>query len=109
MAAGCETAGTDPGRLTMRLLRRIVGLPVYGSRQPLLSRHSSAGGFDDAFLHLLVEASNLPAGRPPTARHAALALAGTAAGLTAAGLLAGGAPAVGLWNMQHNETVLRVR
>ncbi len=56
---GCETAVTDGGRRTMRMLARVVGLPVYGTLVPLTKSHSVAGGFDPAFEHVLVEASAL--------------------------------------------------
>jgi hypothetical protein len=56
---GCETAGTEAGRLTIRMLSRTLRLPVYGARVPLRAVHSTVDGFDDAFAHLLVEASEL--------------------------------------------------
>jgi len=34
-----------------------VGLPVFGTRKPLLKSHSNSAGFDPAFAHLLTEAS----------------------------------------------------
>ncbi len=56
---GCETAVTDSGRRTLRMLARTVRVPVYGTRTPLLKSHSDAGGFNPAYAHLLVEASEL--------------------------------------------------
>ncbi|HKT01370.1 MAG TPA: hypothetical protein VJT31_17745 [Rugosimonospora sp.] len=57
---GCETAVTEAGQRTIRTLSRTLGVPVYGTRKPLLKSHSNRGGFDPAFTHLLVEASELP-------------------------------------------------
>jgi hypothetical protein len=51
---GCETGTTDAGLRTMRLLSYALGLPVYGTRTPLLKSHSNAAGFDPAFAHVLV-------------------------------------------------------
>jgi hypothetical protein len=51
---GCETATTDAGLRTLRLLSYVLGLPVYGTRIPLLKSHSNAAGFDPAFAHVLV-------------------------------------------------------
>jgi hypothetical protein len=53
---GCETAVTDAGQRTMRLLAHTLRLPVYGTLKPLLKSHSNATGFDPAFSHLLIEA-----------------------------------------------------
>jgi hypothetical protein len=58
---GCETAVTDAGQRTLRMLARTLRLKVYGTRKPLLKSHSIAGGFDPVFAHLLVEASTVPA------------------------------------------------
>jgi hypothetical protein len=57
---GCETAVSDSGRRTMRMLSRTLGVPVYGTLVPLLESHCDAGGFNPAFRHLLVEASANP-------------------------------------------------
>jgi hypothetical protein len=56
---GCETAVTDSGRRTLRMLAYALGLPVYGTLVPLTKSHSTAAGFDPAFAHVLVEASAL--------------------------------------------------
>ena len=56
---GCETAVTDSGRRTLRMLARALRLPVYGTLVPLTKSHSTADGFDPAFAHILVEASAL--------------------------------------------------
>jgi hypothetical protein len=57
---GCETAVTDAGQRTMRMLAAVLGRPVFGTRVPLLKSHSNAAGFDPAFRHVLVEAAELP-------------------------------------------------
>ncbi|MET3426676.1 hypothetical protein BJ973_005888 [Actinoplanes tereljensis] len=59
---GCETAVSDAGRRTLRLLAHALRIPVYGTLAPLLKSHSNADGFDPAFRHLLVEAAALPTG-----------------------------------------------
>jgi hypothetical protein len=56
---GCETAVTDSGRRTLRMLARTLDLPVFGTLVPLLKSHSNADGFDPAFSHILVEASTV--------------------------------------------------
>ena len=56
---GCETAVTEAGRRTLRMLTYTLDLPVYGTRVPLLKSHSNADGFDPAFVHVLVEAAAL--------------------------------------------------
>jgi len=56
---GCETAVTEPGQRTLRMLARTVQLPVFGTRTPLLKSHSDTNGFNPAYAHLLVEASDL--------------------------------------------------
>lgn len=56
---GCETAVTDAGQRTMRMLAQTLRVPVYGTLQPLLKSHSDTSGFDPAFTHLLVEAGSL--------------------------------------------------
>ena len=54
---GCETAVTDAGQRTLRMLAQTLRLPVFGTRKPLLKSHSNSAGFDPAFAHLLTEAS----------------------------------------------------
>jgi hypothetical protein len=54
---GCETAVTDAGQRTLRMLSQTLRLPVFGTRKPLLKSHSNSVGFDPAFAHLLTEAS----------------------------------------------------
>ncbi|HKE98829.1 MAG TPA: hypothetical protein VKG45_07860 [Actinomycetes bacterium] len=61
---GCQTAVTDAGQRTLRMLAQTLRLPVYGTRTQLLKSHSDAAGFNPAFSHVLVEASALTAGRP---------------------------------------------
>lgn len=59
---GCETAVAQSGQRTMRMLAQTLRLPVYGTLKPLLKSHSDAGGFNPAFAHILVEASELSLG-----------------------------------------------
>jgi hypothetical protein len=54
---GCETAVTDAGQRTLRLLTATLRVPVYGTSKPLMKSHSDAAGFCSAFSHLLIEAS----------------------------------------------------
>jgi hypothetical protein len=54
---GCETAVTDGGLRTLRMLSRTLHLPVFGTTKPLLKSHSNVAGFDPAFAHILVEAT----------------------------------------------------
>jgi hypothetical protein len=56
---GCETAVTDGGRRTLRMLAHTLRLPVHGTTVPLLKSHSNATGFDPSFGHILVEATSL--------------------------------------------------
>lgn len=56
---GCETAVTDAGQRTLRMLSQTLRLPVFGTIKPLLKSHSNSAGFDPAFTHILVEASSL--------------------------------------------------
>jgi hypothetical protein len=56
---GCETAVTDAGHRTIRMLARTLGLPVFGTLVPLIDRHWRADIFNPAFAHVLVEASEL--------------------------------------------------
>jgi hypothetical protein len=54
---GCETAVTESGQRTLRMLARTLRLPVSGTRVPLLKSHSDHNGFNPAYAHLLAEAS----------------------------------------------------
>ena len=56
---GCETAVTEIGQRTLRMLGQTLRLPVYGTVKPLFKSHSNAAGFDPAFTRILVEASAL--------------------------------------------------
>jgi hypothetical protein len=56
---GCETAVTEAGQRTLRMLRQTLRLPVYGTVKPIYKSHSNAAGFDPAFTHILVEAAAL--------------------------------------------------
>ena len=53
---GCETAVTDAGQRTLRMLSQTLRLPVFGTCKPLLKSHSDSAGFNPAFAHILVEA-----------------------------------------------------
>ena len=56
---GCETAVSASGQRTLRLLRRTLGVPVFGAIRPLMKSHHDELGFNPAFAHILVEASEL--------------------------------------------------
>jgi hypothetical protein len=56
---GCETAVTETGQRTVRMLRQTLRVPVYGTGTPIFKSHSNAEGFDPAFSHILVEAAAL--------------------------------------------------
>lgn len=56
---GRETAATEMGHRTMRMLSRTLQLPVYGTLVPLLGNRWDQNGFDGAFGHLLIEASEV--------------------------------------------------
>jgi hypothetical protein len=56
---GCQTAVTDAGQRTIRMLSRALRMPVYGTLVPLHGSHWQADGFNPAFAHVLVEASQL--------------------------------------------------
>src|SRR5205807_911213 len=56
---GCETAVTDAGQRTLRMLSQTLRLPVFGTTKPLLKTHSNGAGFDPAFAHILIEAAAL--------------------------------------------------
>ena len=62
---GCETAVTDAGQRTLRMLSHTLGLPVFGTRKPLFKTHSNSAGFDPAFAHVLIEAAPLTGARRP--------------------------------------------
>jgi len=55
---GCETAVSASGKRTMRLLARTLRVPVFGTIKPLMKSHYEKLGFNPAFAHVLVEASN---------------------------------------------------
>jgi hypothetical protein len=61
---GCETAVTDAGQRTLRMLSQTLRLAVFGTCKPLLKSHSDSAGFNPAFAHILVEASALTGPRP---------------------------------------------
>ncbi|GIJ43351.1 hypothetical protein Val02_02370 [Virgisporangium aliadipatigenens] len=56
---GCETAVTEAGRRTLRMLAYTLRVPVYGTLVPLMKSHSGPDGFDPVFGHVLVEAAYL--------------------------------------------------
>jgi hypothetical protein len=56
---GCQTAVTDAGQRTIRMLSRALRMPVYGTLVPLHGGHWRADGFNPAFARVLVEASQL--------------------------------------------------
>lgn len=62
---GCQTATTDAGRRTLRLLAHTLRLPVFGTLVPLLNGHYTAHGFNPAFTHQLVQAHPDPSQNPP--------------------------------------------
>jgi hypothetical protein len=62
---GCETAVTDAGRRTLRMLSHTLRLPVFGTTKPLFKSHSNSAGFDPAFAHILIEATALTGTRQP--------------------------------------------
>ncbi len=51
---GCETAVTETGRRTLRLLAATLRLPVYGTSKPLMKSHYGARCFRPEFSHLLL-------------------------------------------------------
>jgi hypothetical protein len=61
---GCETAVTEAGQRTIRMLSHTLRIPVFGTTKPLLKSHSNAAGFDPAFAHILIEATALTVSRP---------------------------------------------
>jgi hypothetical protein len=62
---GCETAVTDAGQRTLRMLSHTLRLPVFGTTKPLLKTHSNSAGFDPAFARILIEAAALTSTRQP--------------------------------------------
>ena len=56
---GCETAVTDAGQRTLRMLSQTLRLPVFGTTKPLFKTHSNSVGFDPAFARILIEATAL--------------------------------------------------
>jgi hypothetical protein len=56
---GCQTAVTEAGQRTIRMLARTLRTPVWGTRVPLLDAHSTVDGFNPAFAHLLVCSAEL--------------------------------------------------
>ena len=62
---GCETAVTDAGQRTLRMLSQTLRLPVFGTCKPLLKSHSDSAGFNPAFAHILIEATALTDTRRP--------------------------------------------
>jgi hypothetical protein len=56
---GCQTAVTDAGQRTIRMLSHALRMPVYGTLVPLYGSHGQAEGFNPAFAHVLVAASQL--------------------------------------------------
>jgi hypothetical protein len=56
---GCQTAVTDAGQRTIRMLSRALRMPAYGTLVPLHASHWQANGFNPAFARVLVEASQL--------------------------------------------------
>src|SRR5262249_36056036 len=56
---GCETAVTEAGQRTIRMLSRALRMPAYGTLVPLHASHWRADGFDPAFARILVEAWQL--------------------------------------------------
>ena len=57
---GCETAVEPGGQWTIRRLARILRIPVFGSRKPILRSHFCEAGFDPVFAHVLIESARLP-------------------------------------------------
>jgi hypothetical protein len=56
---GCETAVTESGKRTLRMLAYALQLPVFGTLKVIYKSHSNSNGFDPAFAHILIEASAL--------------------------------------------------
>jgi hypothetical protein len=56
---GCETAVSTGGRRTLRLLASTLRMPVFGATKPLGKSHYDELGFNPAFAHVLVEATEL--------------------------------------------------
>ncbi|MGW1616979.1 hypothetical protein ACWCQZ_47960 [Streptomyces sp. NPDC002285] len=56
---GCETAVTDSGRRTLRMLAHTLRVPVLGTRKILLRSHFNSDGFDPAFTGLLQDGGRI--------------------------------------------------
>jgi hypothetical protein len=56
---GCGTAVSPGGRRTLRLLASTLRMPVFGTIKPLGKSHYDELGFNPAFAHVLVEATEL--------------------------------------------------
>lgn len=54
---GCETAVTDSGKRTLRMLSHTLGMPAFGTRVRLVGSHYNESGFDPIFSRVLIEAS----------------------------------------------------
>ena len=57
---GCGTATTEIGQLTIRVLSRILAVPVLGTTKRIMPSHYDAHGLGAAYAHLLVEARSVP-------------------------------------------------
>jgi hypothetical protein len=84
---GCETAVTETGQRTMRMLARVLGLPVFGTVVPLVKSHFGAAGFDPAFSGILTAALPGTPGVIAAGAGCALCSAELAAGPDAGALL----------------------
>jgi hypothetical protein len=60
---GCETAVEVVGQRTIRVLARMLGVRVFGTRKRLMKTHYNADGFDPVFSAALIESAQLP--NPP--------------------------------------------
>jgi hypothetical protein len=58
---GCSTAVELAGQRTMRRLAATLQIPVLGTTKQLMKSHYTTGGFDPAFVHILVDTEHLPA------------------------------------------------
>jgi hypothetical protein len=65
---GCNTAQTGQGKATLRVLSEILGLPVYGTTEPIFVTHYAADGFRADFAHHLVEAAQVGHHEPTPTR-----------------------------------------
>ncbi len=57
---GCETAVSDTGKRTLRLLSDLLGLPVFGTNRRLSRTHYTVEGFNPLFGFALVEGAPSP-------------------------------------------------